>query len=186
MLQANHDLVELKFLPDEVTGSGAFATATIPSDARLVSCPFELAVTSQRAKDALCSLLGIGEASLVWPVGTALEGQKFNHRMLIGAYLGLHWVYLEDKGSQVYVPLNQSGVGCMRPSFTVSSCLGMACRTSFSMAYISHPCQRMTACKRLYTSLPRSEIFCGGQTYMAPQRTENEIGGQSQMWCGQS
>ncbi|WVQ97119.1 hypothetical protein IAU59_004229 [Kwoniella sp. CBS 9459] len=88
-----HSSAELKVDPQY--GLSVFSTGSIKADERLVSCPFELAITAQLASKAVAEVTGIKEEELVWPVGSSREGESWNERMRIGAYLGLHWVHAE-------------------------------------------------------------------------------------------
>ncbi|WVF70755.1 hypothetical protein IAT40_005549 [Kwoniella sp. CBS 6097] len=88
-----HPSAELKVDPQ--FGLSVFSTAPIKADERLVSCPFELAITAQVASKAVAQVTGIKEDEMVWPAGSSKEGEKWNERMRIGAYLELHWVYKE-------------------------------------------------------------------------------------------
>ncbi|WWD17987.1 hypothetical protein CI109_102433 [Kwoniella shandongensis] len=101
-LKANggHFHPSAKLQIDEITGLSAFSTGPIASDERLVSCPFELAVTSGLATQAVCETVAVEEEELVWPAGSSKAGEAWNERMRIGAYLGLHWVYQDKKDSQ--------------------------------------------------------------------------------------
>jgi hypothetical protein len=40
-----------------------------------------------------------GEDALVWPAGSSRAGEAWNTRMRIGAYIGLHWIAMEDEGT---------------------------------------------------------------------------------------
>ncbi|KAK8865828.1 hypothetical protein IAR55_000976 [Kwoniella newhampshirensis] len=95
-----HFLPSAKFQIDEITGLSIFATEPLASDERLVSCPFELAVTSDVATQAVCEIVAVDEEELVWPAGSSKAGQAWNERMRIGAYLGLHWVHQQKKETQ--------------------------------------------------------------------------------------
>ncbi|WWC66594.1 uncharacterized protein I206_100497 [Kwoniella pini CBS 10737] len=88
-----HESAEIKI--DSETGVSPFSTASIGPDEGLVSCPFELAITADLASQAICEVKGIKSEDLVWPVGTSKEGEIWNERMRISAYLGLHWIYKE-------------------------------------------------------------------------------------------
>ncbi|WWC86058.1 uncharacterized protein L201_000929 [Kwoniella dendrophila CBS 6074] len=92
-----HDSTELKVDPE--TGLSPFSTSAIDKDERLVSCPFEIAITSELATKAICKLIQVKEDQLVWPAESSKQGEKWNERMKIGAYLGLHWAYQEKQGS---------------------------------------------------------------------------------------
>lgn len=52
-------------------------------------------MTSELATKAVCEITGIEEGQLIWPKDLGKEGEPWNERMRIGAYLGLHWVYQE-------------------------------------------------------------------------------------------
>ncbi|WVN85843.1 uncharacterized protein L203_100995 [Cryptococcus depauperatus CBS 7841] len=81
---------------DDTTGLSIFAAKPIGPNERLVSCPFDLAVTPETATRAICQVAGLEEENLVWPMGTLGKGEPWNERMRIGAYLGLHWVYQDQ------------------------------------------------------------------------------------------
>lgn len=81
---------------DPLTGLSAFADTDIASDERLISCPFAIAVTPELARTAICAAASIEAGDLFWPAGTSKAGERWNDRMLIGAYLGLHWVYEDE------------------------------------------------------------------------------------------
>ncbi|WVQ85339.1 hypothetical protein IAT38_007504 [Cryptococcus sp. DSM 104549] len=104
-LRANggHFHPSAKLQIDDVTGLSVFATEPIAADEKLVSCPFELAVTSELAAQAVCETAAVDEEELVWPAGSSKAGEAWSERMLIGAYLGLHWVY-EDKPNSEWPP----------------------------------------------------------------------------------
>ena len=68
---------------DDQTGLSAFASSSIPAEEQLISCPFDLAITSPQASKAICSVAGLDEQ--------ALEG--WNDRMRIVTYLLLHVMY---------------------------------------------------------------------------------------------
>jgi hypothetical protein len=80
---------------DPETGLSVFSTSPIDSDTRLVSCPFDLAVTAPLATLAICEVSGLKEDALVWPAGTSRAGDQWNERMRIAADLGLHWVWID-------------------------------------------------------------------------------------------
>ena len=63
----------------------------------MVSCPFDLAVTPELATRAICEVLNMISETLVWPEGNGIAGEQWNERMLICAYLCLHFVYAEDR-----------------------------------------------------------------------------------------
>ncbi|WWC99479.1 hypothetical protein V866_006382 [Kwoniella sp. B9012] len=88
-----HESAELKVDPE--TGLSPFSTFSIGPDERLVSCPFDLAITSELATQAICEIANVAEEQLVWPAESSRQGEKWNARMGIGAYLGLHWIYQE-------------------------------------------------------------------------------------------
>ncbi|WVR05731.1 hypothetical protein IAU60_002756 [Kwoniella sp. DSM 27419] len=90
-----HPSAELKV--DRQTGLSVFSTASIGPDERLVSCPFDLAITAYSATQAIIELRSTAEADLVWPAGSSKAGERWNERMRIGAYLGLHWVYTDSQ-----------------------------------------------------------------------------------------
>lgn len=85
-------------LADPTFGLSVVSTASIDSDAQLISCPFSLAITSELATAAICAVHGVKLEDLVWPAGTSKEGEKWNDRMRVGAYIALHWVKMEDEG----------------------------------------------------------------------------------------
>ncbi|OCF32850.1 cytoplasmic protein [Kwoniella heveanensis BCC8398] len=97
-----HTSAELKVDPQ--FGLSVFSTSPIKEDDVLVSCPFELAITAQLASEAVSEVKGIEEEQLVWPAGTSKEGEKWNERMRIGAYLGLHWVHADVKSDAPWPP----------------------------------------------------------------------------------
>ncbi|WWC58388.1 uncharacterized protein I303_100928 [Kwoniella dejecticola CBS 10117] len=86
-----HESAEVKIDPE--TGLSPFSTASIGADERLVSCPFDLAITSELASRTIIEVAQLTEEELVWPAGTSKEGEKWNERMRIAAYLGFHWSY---------------------------------------------------------------------------------------------
>lgn len=75
---------------EESGGLGLFTDASIPADERLISCPFSCAVTPDVAVSAISALYGVSEDDLV------LDGKPWDERMLISAYIGLHWVWAEN------------------------------------------------------------------------------------------
>ena len=172
---------------DETTCYGVYATADISPDARLVSCPFDLAVTSERAREAVCSLLSIPAGDLTWPAGSRHAGEEWNHRMLIGAYLGMHWVHTEDKGCQVYVScpcllsamLGHAGTRKLYADRQGSNSLPTSSTPSISSLY-----PRKVTCKRPCTSRRMSESCCRAQICMAPPRTGYESGKRNPRLCG--
>ncbi|KAI9638021.1 uncharacterized protein MKK02DRAFT_36002 [Dioszegia hungarica] len=85
---------------DPSTGLSAFAQADIDKDERLISCPFNLAVTPELAGEAICAIESLKEDELVWLAGTSRAGEKWNDRMRIGAYIGLHWVRTDEEGEE--------------------------------------------------------------------------------------
>ncbi|WRT63968.1 uncharacterized protein IL334_000895 [Kwoniella shivajii] len=94
-----HPSADLKI--DADTGLSPFSTSSIGPDERLVSCPFDLAITSNIATRAIYQIKDITESDLVWPAGTSKQGEKWNERMRIAAYLGLHWIY-QDKPNETW------------------------------------------------------------------------------------
>lgn len=92
--------VHIAKMLDPSTGLSAFAQADIDKDERLISCPFNLAVTPELAGEAICAIESLKEDELVWLAGTSRAGEKWNDRMRIGAYIGLHWVRTDEEGEE--------------------------------------------------------------------------------------
>lgn len=88
---------------DPVFGLSAFATDDIVAEKRLVSCPFELAITPELATRAICDLVGVAAENLVWPAESSQAGARWNERMRIATYIALHWVKVEDEGVKAWV-----------------------------------------------------------------------------------
>lgn len=74
---------------DGETGLGVYATAPIAPNERLVSCPFDCAVTPGLARTAIKAIAG-------QDVQLTHNNAPWDERMLIAAYVGLHWVYAES------------------------------------------------------------------------------------------
>lgn len=70
------------------SGIGLYASSPIDADAVLISCPCDLAVSSALAKRALKE---------IYP---EKDFENWSARMLIAAYVGLHWVYADKKETQ--------------------------------------------------------------------------------------
>ncbi|WVW82084.1 hypothetical protein I302_104089 [Kwoniella bestiolae CBS 10118] len=90
-----HQSAQLQIDPE--TGLSPISTSIIGPDERLVSCPFDLAITSELATQALCEITNTTEEDLVWPAESSRQGENWNARMRIGGYLGLHWIYQDKK-----------------------------------------------------------------------------------------
>ncbi|KAJ7228355.1 hypothetical protein GGX14DRAFT_346789 [Mycena pura] len=77
-----HPHVHSKKVP---SGCSVIASRSLPPDSKIVSCPFNLAITKHVALDALSVLLGSG-AMTAW-----------TERQLIALYLCFHFIIAEDK-----------------------------------------------------------------------------------------
>lgn len=70
------------------SGIGLYASSPIEADAVLISCPCDLAISSVVAKRALEE------------IHPEQSFEDWSARMLIAAYVGLHWVYADKKETQ--------------------------------------------------------------------------------------
>lgn len=75
-----------------LSGMSVLTIEDIPSDSRVVSCPFSLAITPHSSKDALLTLSKLSHIK-----GDHLD--PFTERELICTYIVMHWILDEDSNN---------------------------------------------------------------------------------------
>ncbi|KAJ7284083.1 SET domain protein [Mycena rebaudengoi] len=73
------------------SGFSVVASENLPPDSKIVSCPFDLAITKTFALEALSTLLG--------PATTSFPLSAWSERQLISSYLCFHWIIGDDASS---------------------------------------------------------------------------------------
>ncbi len=79
---------DLPVLYLDAYGHRIIAARDIPADTHIVSCPFDLMITSELSRKAVCSVLG--DSSKL-----AKESSQWTEREWLATYLSLHWI-VED------------------------------------------------------------------------------------------
>ncbi|KAF8488260.1 SET domain-containing protein [Gautieria morchelliformis] len=80
----------LSLFPPDVSGTSVLTTEDMPSDCKVASCPFTLAITPQSSKDALLALAKMSNDN-----GHQLDA--FTERELICTYIIMHWILEEER-----------------------------------------------------------------------------------------
>lgn len=71
-------------------GHRVVAAKDIPADTKVVSCPFDLVITPELSRKAVCSVLG-DSSKLV------KESSQWTEREWLSTYLSLHWIVEEHE-----------------------------------------------------------------------------------------
>lgn len=76
---------------DPSSGLGLYTEAPIAADERLISCPFSCAITPKLATEALEQLYDVSTCDF------KINGKDWDEKMLIAAYVCLHWVWADKE-----------------------------------------------------------------------------------------